>query len=78
MNPVSQFIILKTHQYRRQFATFAITAFYCSSIAAWAVPVPLRAVNELHLQDGADYAYRIKSAKVIVADYDLIRRDFPS
>lgn len=46
------------------------------SIPARAVPNPLRQVSGL-VQPMPTIAIRVKTAKVVVADYQLIRRDFP-
>lgn len=51
------------------------------SAAAWAIPTPLKAIEELkkvHLEQGRELAYRVKSARVVLADYKLIQRDFPA
>jgi hypothetical protein len=44
---------------------------------SWAVPVPLRCQNGLD-EPVSEIAYRVKTARVILADYSLIKRDFPS
>src|SRR4051812_49122974 len=54
-----------------------LAIFLASTSLVWAVPVPLRTLKRLDLQS-EPIAYRIKSAKVILADYELLRRDFPT
>jgi hypothetical protein len=53
----------------------SITCLSLSLSSAWAVPVPLRHTRTLKL-DGEGEAYRVNTAKIVIADYDLLRRDF--
>src|SRR5689334_21218826 len=52
-----------------------ITKLYLSA-TSWAVPQPLRSLETLEIQS-VDSAYQVKNAHVVLADYQLLRRDFP-
>jgi hypothetical protein len=54
-----------------------LTTYLSSISSVWAVPVPLRNLKKLDIQE-IGVAYRVKTAKLILVDYKLLRRDFPT